>query len=326
MNVSDPILNPNTPLAFVTAEEALGLTIALCLRSITVGAWCWDTVMSIAEEHRTFRKRRWRFPDYVYFLSRIASGVFVVVIFVYRVAPLENCQIILQSSLWLAAAALQLNSLLFLLRLCGIFHDCQRVKGVFVVLWLAELACSVLSSFSAYAKHVGPTKQCYTHSLTSFAPVGYIGVAVYDTLVFLTVSVKILRIDPALDWKSEVKLFFNNKHMSHVYRTLLRTGQLYYFATVCANIVLLAIMFSPTISPALRISTTCPNVLIQNSMACKVFRLLRLEAMDGNSQRTISHELPVRTQTPVTGVSATDVDNRTGKELDSCLYNPTYQV
>ena len=37
MSLTPLIINPNTPLAFVTPQEAVELNLALCLRAITVG-------------------------------------------------------------------------------------------------------------------------------------------------------------------------------------------------------------------------------------------------------------------------------------------------
>ena len=123
------------------------------------------------------------------------------------VASFENCEVVLSCTLWLAVIALQLNSFLFLLRLWGVFMDGTVVRFTFVILWLAAFTCSIFSTFYAHAKHIGPTKQCYTDTLSPLASLGYVAFALYDTLVFfvsvlLAVHIPFLVARAPRQWRS----------------------------------------------------------------------------------------------------------------------------
>ena len=106
--------------------------------------------------------------------------------------------------------------------------DGTVVRFTFVILWLAEFTCSIFSTFYAHAKHIGPTKQCYTDTLSPLASLGYVAFALYDTLVFFVISIKILSYDPSLGWRRQLRLFFDSRKLTHLYRTVLETGQHYY--------------------------------------------------------------------------------------------------
>ena len=54
--------------------------------------------------------------------------------------------------------------------------------------------------------------------------------------------------------------------------------------TVGANLLITIILCIPNIPPAYKISATLPNLLLQNAMACRVFRLLKLGALKANKE------------------------------------------
>ncbi|KAK7689449.1 hypothetical protein QCA50_007241 [Cerrena zonata] len=64
--------------------------------------------------------------------------------------------------------------------------------------------------------------------------------------------------------------------MGYVSKSLLKTGQLYYLATVSINLVAMILLLSPSLSQVYQGMFTVPNVALQNAMACRVFRLLKL--------------------------------------------------
>ncbi|KAL4245410.1 hypothetical protein ABKN59_009509 [Abortiporus biennis] len=64
--------------------------------------------------------------------------------------------------------------------------------------------------------------------------------------------------------------------MGKMSRTLLMSGQLYYLATVGLNIVAMAVILAPSVPPVIAAMFSIPNVALQNAMACRVYRQLKL--------------------------------------------------
>ena len=74
-----------------------------------------------------------------------------------------------------------------------------------------------------------------------------------------------------------------------------------YRATVWINIAVLVLLFGPGISPVIRTALSVPSVVLQNAMACKVFRLLKLGLIEDDPTITISFKTsPDRTRNAVT--------------------------
>ena len=148
--------------------------------------------------------------------------------------PLNDCHTIIKLSCWLAAFSLCLNSTLFLLRIFGVFYESRIIKIVFATLWLSTFTAFIAPS-AAYGHHLGPTKQCIAKGLSLGDALGYLVVAAFDTIVFLAITVKVLADNSDGSWKAQTKLLFNSKQMGKIYRTLLRTGQLYYLYVTCTT-------------------------------------------------------------------------------------------
>lgn len=70
------------------------------------------------------------------------------------------------------------------------------------------------------------------------------------------------------------------------------------------NIAVLVLLFGPGISPVIRTALSVPSVVLQNAMACKVFRLLKLGLIEEDPTKTISgvrfKTSPDRTRNAVT--------------------------
>jgi len=102
--------------------------------------------------------------------------------------------------------------------------------------------------------------------------------AVNDTLIFIAISYRILMHTayPGDSWWARAKLFFTADGLPRLSKALLQGGQLYYFATIGLSIVFAALSLSPNIPPAYHAMLSIPNLALENSMACRVFRAVKL--------------------------------------------------
>ncbi|KAK7689906.1 hypothetical protein QCA50_006545 [Cerrena zonata] len=286
MNGSFTIVNSFAPLAFVPPYIAEQLTITSWILAAVMGAWWWDALMSIPDEVRMCRRRRLRLPDVIYILSRITTGGHLLSAFIFTCISdrvHENCQTVVEVSGWLGAFAVSLNSMHFLLRILAVFYDSKAVKVTFICLWLTTL-CASISPFIGLAirTDLNPFPQCNLINAIvtarSYAS-GFIVIAVYDTLVFFAISVKFIRDCPYTGWIARMRIYIYKKEMGRLYKVLLRTGQLYYFVTVIANLLAAATDLSPKVSPTYKATMGIICASLQNCMACKAFRMLRLSAL-----------------------------------------------
>lgn len=120
-----------------------------------------------------------------------------------------------------------IHSLLFLFRVRAVFFDQRLVTAAFCVAWLAVLDTSFLNILALDDTPLGQTGYCLE---TTFKPYGFAGglvTAIYDTFVFLAITMKLL-VYNKVDTTSSMKMFLTGKGMGTASRILLQSGQLYY--------------------------------------------------------------------------------------------------
>lgn len=129
---------------------------------------------------------------------------------------------------WIGTFAIPLNSLLFLLRIKGVFYNSRPIVAIFGLLWLATFGACFNAPFTNKADHIGPTLNCTITSVLRGNSAGFIAIAVFDISVFLAITLRILTYGTADTWSQRVKSFWNGRHLGLVSRGLLKTGQIYY--------------------------------------------------------------------------------------------------
>ena len=205
-----------------------------------------DVLLSVGDEIRIYRKAAFKIPDLLYFLSRIASGGFFMTSFILSckssiprrglnlinftrllAAPLHSCSQVLLVTALFSGFTTPLNSSLFLLRIWGVFYGCKRIIAFFSILWLSTFT-SFPSAFAVKSHPIGPTNHCIVNAAPHLVSLSFIVATVFDTLVFLAITLTIVFDSPVEGWKARTHLFFKGKNIGHISRALLQTGQLYY--------------------------------------------------------------------------------------------------
>ena len=206
-----------------------------------------DVLLSIGDEIRIYRKRAFRIPDALYFLSRITSGGFCMSSIIisggwsvpqgkirhianlvrFSVAPLHSCSQALLVTALFGGFIPPLNSSLFLLRIWGVFYGSKPVIALFSVLWLSTFA-SFPSIFAVKIHPIGPTRYCIIDAAPHLVSLSFIVTAVYDSLVFLAITLKIISDSHVEGWKACIRLFLKGENVGRISRALLQTGQAYY--------------------------------------------------------------------------------------------------
>ena len=121
------------------------------------------------------------------------------------------------------------NALLFFLRIFAVFSGQRIVIGSFLLLLVAVVVASLLSSLLSRSEQWIFGAGC-TFSTTPNALDGLIASLVYDTLVFLFITVKLLlnTPSPGARFSAQVKAFRSGKGLGRITAVLLHSGQQYY--------------------------------------------------------------------------------------------------
>jgi hypothetical protein len=205
-----------------------------------------------------------------------------------------RCQALITRSYWVCyVAAVSLTSLLFFFRVRALFWDNKWIVAFFSILWLCTVAGSILAIFSVFEEGTNRTMHYCIIYGSPFSSSAVVILAVNDTLVFFSISWKLLSAS-AVDesFKAKLKIFISGHGLPAFSRSLLQSGQEYYLyvshvmschhlsqcrntknsVTVAWNILTIATILGPSSLPNIyRLMFIPPNVAIGNSMACHVY-------------------------------------------------------
>ncbi|PSR83886.1 hypothetical protein PHLCEN_2v5595 [Hermanssonia centrifuga] len=141
-----------------------------------------------------------------------------------------SSEVTLISSVFVISSAT--NSLLMFFRVRAVFSHSTPTVIAFGLLWAATLGGSLTVPI---AFHSGPfdiavaTDGCFGTVFPAYVFSAYLISAVYDALLFLAVTYRLLFYHLYRDGQtSRLKSFFSGEGLGHVSKVLLQTGQSYY--------------------------------------------------------------------------------------------------
>jgi hypothetical protein len=244
----------------------------------TLSAFIWDWLMSIPEEIAIVRKRGFRLPIVAYFMSRIGTLGCCTTALVFLAAPLANCQTWIYAIGGCFIVATPSTSALFFFRVKAVYNNDKIITAFFGVLLFMMFAASLLIPFSPTVTHVGPTQRCMVIG-EKYAVIPAVMNFTLDTLVFCAISLRIVsRSIGDNSFRAILSSFFRGDGLFSLPRSLLQGGQLHYFSTFGLNIVVIVLYIAP-VSPAY-VMFSIPNIALESSMACRVFRGIRLGTIE----------------------------------------------
>ena len=118
--------------------------------------------------------------------------------------------------------------LLFVLRVCALYHNQKWVVAFFFLSWIAVLCTSIMLSMGTNGKR-SPPNYCLEVKSTSSSRIAAITPFVHDTLVYLATSWAFMRnsyMEPNV--QNGVAVMVWGKHLPAFSRSMLRNGQAYY--------------------------------------------------------------------------------------------------
>ncbi|KDR73157.1 hypothetical protein GALMADRAFT_158289 [Galerina marginata CBS 339.88] len=283
--------DPSTIAAYLPPALVFELSI---LNYIYVGAlsvMVWDVLNNLKADYLILTKRRIKLPTLIYWISRLSTLVWLLMIVVFQTAPIGHCARIARVMSGILAVAISSTSLLFFLRLRGVYKDNIYVVFSFFILWLAVCGGSLADAITIIGTNVGPTKYCTQGNFTSVVSMSGLVVVVDDTLVFLAISWRVMKFSPSNVWtlKSTLTRFFRGTDLPAFAKALLQDGQAYYLSTIFFSFATTIITYTGSISPVYRAMFGNPNLMLMNVMACRVFRNTKLGLYRESTSTVISN-------------------------------------
>lgn len=128
---------------------------------------------------------------------------------------------------WTASFSVAFNNILFFIRVRGVYYRERRVCMGFLVLWFITLS-TFTAPFSFTAANIATTSYCVVAEVDTFVASGVVGTALYDTVVFLAISYRLVSISIGRSWTDKLRNFVQSKDLAAVSYILWSTGLFYY--------------------------------------------------------------------------------------------------
>ncbi|KAG6326436.1 hypothetical protein ID866_12653 [Astraeus odoratus] len=173
-------------------------------------------------------------------------------------------------------------SYLFLKRVHTVYCMDRIATCVFSFLWLVGVgtSCAVFSGAVQDHIEIAYTKHCIRTKGSSALSVAYMDPILFDTLVYIAITWKILTTHRPEPRQSCWKAFWRGEALPRLSRALLQSGQQYYLITTGVNMARFAYTLVPSLSPTLQVLLADPARSLTSVMACRVYRNLIIEALD----------------------------------------------
>ncbi|KAF9045000.1 hypothetical protein BJ165DRAFT_1346363 [Panaeolus papilionaceus] len=256
---------------------------ALLSRYSMIGACSvliWDVLDNLRADRRLIRDYSIRFPTVVYFVSRIGALGFalssVITVNLADICKSSIAKVLLGFFYPISAPS---TSLLFLIRLRAVYNYHRGVSIVFTFLWLMLFAASMLFPFGFVLINIDPGRSCFVLDVHEFIIAPVVISVVYDTLVLLAVSWKLMHMENThtdRNIRTGFRMLIFGDYLPAFSRAFLQDAQLYYAITVPVSMVTAITFFIPNSSLVVRVMFTLPNNVLLNIMACRVFRKTKL--------------------------------------------------
>jgi hypothetical protein len=119
-------------------------------------------------------------------------------------------------------------SFLLFVRVKAVYSQNIHVTTFFSFCWLVMLSFFVFDSIRGILQCSDPRSLAKCFVLQHTDAWGYMANAVYDTLLYLSISWQLASFAPADRWQERLKSFFTGEGLGWLSKVLLQSGQMYY--------------------------------------------------------------------------------------------------
>ncbi|KAK6977385.1 hypothetical protein R3P38DRAFT_2666665 [Favolaschia claudopus] len=230
------LLNPLTPLAFLTPEVGDQVQIGNYVVVGTLAAFIWDVLCNSFNDYRLVSQYRVGIGTWAYFAARFCTLFYLIASTLYLTYPLGKCVLARKFYEVGCAIAVPTNTLLIFLRARAIFNNNKYLVLLFFLLWLTVAGTAIMPAIPGMitAANIGPTKYCTTKSDKSFTGLFTIAPPIHDTVVFVAISWRMFQTSHLGDSngsrrrRDTIKAAITGEYLPRFSKAVLKDGQMYY--------------------------------------------------------------------------------------------------
>ncbi|KDR71656.1 hypothetical protein GALMADRAFT_213922 [Galerina marginata CBS 339.88] len=272
------VLNPFTPMAFLPPELASQAVLAGFVVACSLSVLIWDILHHLEDDFHLAFKKRFRFPTAVYFLSRIATLVYLVGKNVQLNSEITHCRAMEYILCGAFVVAHSATSLLFYIRVCAVYGMQRYIVTFFGMSWLIVVAGAAATFTAQEGVHIGPTLYCTSRLRNRFIIATSATDLFNDSLIFIAILYRLSIANLPNGGDSSKRGIWDPVRrlatLQGFTKSFLQDSQIYYLIAVIMNFTTVVTFFAvhhPQDSP-FRVVFIFPNTVVVNIMACRVFR------------------------------------------------------
>ncbi|OSX56980.1 hypothetical protein POSPLADRAFT_1067983 [Postia placenta MAD-698-R-SB12] len=263
-----------TPQAFYPQVVATGIELGRYVTVATAGALLWDVLSNMFSDYDILLNHRFTLTALVYAMARLSVILFVLLSAVFQTAPVKYCTIFQQVRMATLVATISTTTLLFHIRLRGVYQMHRLITGAFFFIWLCVVAGATTLLFGGTGENLGLTDYCIDGPSKPYTALAVFFPIFHDTLVFIAISYQlsgnILR--EATVYR-RMKSFFSGKYLPAFTASLLRDGQSYYAITNLSAMILVILMYIKALPIEYHGLFSVPNTFIDKVLWEQMIKL-----------------------------------------------------
>lgn len=145
--------------------------------------------------------------------------------------PVEDCRAISIAMHVICVSLMACASFLFLRRLHAVYANDRMVRWIFTFLWVGMTACGIPTLVGFHMEHIPGTGFCTIVKIEKYVSITDFYPAVFDTLVYFTVSYRIMTAHNVAHEGTTWKAVITGKALPRgLLRALFQGGQQYYLS------------------------------------------------------------------------------------------------
>ncbi|KAF9447365.1 hypothetical protein P691DRAFT_760851 [Macrolepiota fuliginosa MF-IS2] len=268
--------NPDTYLNHLSPSESVQFETARNLCLAVLGATIWDILIYVPDDIRILRLGSTHVVTACFILSRLFAVTFILLAVIMHTHQVKNCGAMVIGIGIVCVLTTTCASFLFLQRLRAVYARHKWIQGAFTLLWLASSGFMSTTSFGVKSERIPGTEFCVYSGVNRYIAVAGFGVFFFDTLVFAAISYKIASSHSTLDVGVSWDTVVSGRALPRLSRAVLQGGQQYYLITICLSLPVGILIILPSTPPIYKLVLGFPLISLTASMACRVFRNMKL--------------------------------------------------
>ncbi|KAL4067975.1 hypothetical protein V8B97DRAFT_1939408 [Scleroderma yunnanense] len=279
-----PLPNPVVYLNYLEPNIAFEYEVTRNIYIATLGVVIWDILSCVQQDWKLLSVSKPQPVFFAYHLSRWCALVFNVISVLGHTGPISNCRSMAISMTVFCVVSVMSSDFLFLTRVCAVYYDNKLVCFVFILLWICNAGALCLLFTGIHFMEIAHTEKCITTKGEKYVAVSFLVPLFFDTMVYIAIMIKLLPSRKQNEKKVTRRSIFRVESLPRLSHAIMRGGQQYYLIKVCCSVIMTILWLIPSIPSTFQVASSVPVIGLTSSMACRVYRKLKLEMLDKDEE------------------------------------------